>query len=108
MPELDIILVLAVAAGATVLFVTEKLRIDVAALTILIALLSLRLILPGQALYGFSNPATATVACMFVLSAGRVPFHRFLKAGHTTESDFLGRRRPPDPEVLAFLTATHL
>ena len=70
MPELDIILVLAVAAGATVLFITEKLRIDVAALTVLIALIALRLIVPGQALYGFSNPATATVACMFVLSAG--------------------------------------
>jgi di/tricarboxylate transporter len=70
MPEVHIILVLTVTGAAAALFITEKLRIDVAALTILVALLALRLITPGQALYGFSNPATATVACMFVLSAG--------------------------------------
>jgi di/tricarboxylate transporter len=52
--------------------VTEKLRIDVAALCVLVALLVLRLIEPGQALYGFANAATGTVAAMFVLSAGLV------------------------------------
>jgi di/tricarboxylate transporter len=69
-PSTEIILVLAVAGAATVLFITEKLRIDLAALTILVVLLALRLVSPKQALYGFANPATATVACMFVLSAG--------------------------------------
>ncbi|MFQ5905392.1 MAG: SLC13 family permease [bacterium] len=66
------ILVLAVVTGALVLFVTEKLRVDVTALCILVVLLVLRLIKPGQALYGFANPATGTVAAMFVLSAGLV------------------------------------
>jgi di/tricarboxylate transporter len=70
MPEPNIILVLVVTGVAAALFITEKLRVDVAALTVLVALLALRLVEPGQALYGFSNPATATVACMFVLSAG--------------------------------------
>jgi di/tricarboxylate transporter len=70
MPDVQIILVLGVASAAVVLFVTEKLRIDVTALVILVALLALGLLSPGQALYGFANPATGTVAAMFVLSAG--------------------------------------
>jgi di/tricarboxylate transporter len=70
MPTPEIILVLTVVAGAVILFVTERLRMDVSAMIVLIALLALRLIGPGQALYGFANQATATVACMLVLSAG--------------------------------------
>ena len=67
---LENILILAVVLGAMVLFVTEKLRVDLVALCVLVALLILRLIKPEQALWGFANPATATVASMFVLSAG--------------------------------------
>jgi di/tricarboxylate transporter len=67
---LENILILAVVLGAMVLFVTEKLRVDLVALCVLVALLILGLIKPEQALYGFANPATATVASMFVLSAG--------------------------------------
>jgi di/tricarboxylate transporter len=70
MPDTQVILCLLVVAGAAVLFITEKLRIDLAAMSILMVLLMLRLIRPDQALYGFANPATVTVACMFVLSAG--------------------------------------
>ena len=69
MPETQIILVLCLVGAAVYLFVTEKLRIDVTALVILVALLALGLISPAQTLYGFANPATGTVACMFVLSA---------------------------------------
>ena len=67
---LENILLLAVVLGAMVLFVTEKLRVDLVALCVLVVLLVLGLIKPEQALYGFANPATATVAAMFVLSAG--------------------------------------
>lgn len=67
---LENILILAVVLGAIVLFVTEKLRVDLVALCVLVVLLVLGLIKPEQALYGFANPATATVAAMFVLSAG--------------------------------------
>jgi di/tricarboxylate transporter len=72
MPPLDNILILAITAAAAVLFVTEKLRVDLTALCVLGALLILQLINPEQALYGFANTATATVAAMFVLSAGLV------------------------------------
>jgi di/tricarboxylate transporter len=70
MPDLNAILVLAVAGCAMVLFVTEKLRVDLVAMLVLLALVLLGLIPVEQALYGFANPATATVAAMFVLSAG--------------------------------------
>jgi di/tricarboxylate transporter len=72
MPGTEALLVVAVAAGAMALFVTERLRADVVALCVLAALLVLRLIEPSEALFGFANSATATVACMFVLSAGLV------------------------------------
>jgi di/tricarboxylate transporter len=72
MPGTQAILVLAVAGGAMFLLVTERLRADIVALCVLAALLLLRLLSPYQALYGFANQATATVACMFVLSAGLV------------------------------------
>jgi len=72
MPDLNNIMVFGIVVGTIVFFVTEKLRVDLAALCVLVALLLLGLIEPGQALYGFANPATATVAAMFVLSAGLV------------------------------------
>jgi di/tricarboxylate transporter len=68
----DNILILIITAAAAFLFVTEKLRVDVTALSVLVALLIFQLIKPDQALYGFANTATATVAAMFVLSAGLV------------------------------------
>ncbi|MFH1419660.1 MAG: SLC13 family permease [Planctomycetota bacterium] len=72
MPDLPIMLVLAVAATAVVLFVAGKRRFDVVALVVLSGLLALRLLRPDQALYGFASQATATVAAMFVLSAALV------------------------------------
>ncbi|MFZ2235741.1 MAG: SLC13 family permease [Dokdonella sp.] len=61
---------LAVLVGAVILFVTEKLPVDVVALLVLSSLLVFGVLTPAQALSGFSSPATLTVAAMFVLSAG--------------------------------------
>lgn len=66
----DIALVLGVAMIAMFLFATEKLRIDAVAVLVLAALAVFGLISPGEALSGFSNEATITVAAMFVLAAG--------------------------------------
>ena len=68
----DTILILIIIAATAVSFVTEKLRVDVTALCELAILLLLGLVMPDQALTGFANTATATVAAMFVLSAGLV------------------------------------
>ncbi|HEY8586861.1 MAG TPA: SLC13 family permease [Rhodanobacter sp.] len=59
--------VIVVAMG---LFASEKLRIDLVALLMLAALVILGIVNPAQALSGFSNEATVTVAAMFVLSLG--------------------------------------
>jgi di/tricarboxylate transporter len=67
---LDALLVLALVVVATVLLVTERMRADLVALTVLGALILFRIVSPGEALSGFSNRATVTVACMFVISAG--------------------------------------
>ncbi len=62
--------VLILVCGAVVLFVTERVQIDLVALLVLASLLVSGLVTPEQGLSGFSNPATLTVAAMFVLSAG--------------------------------------
>ena len=72
MPATNIIMVLAVALFAMAFFIPGKMRVDLVALCVLVALILLGLIEPRDALYGFSNPATATVTAMFVISAGLV------------------------------------
>jgi di/tricarboxylate transporter len=59
-----------IVAGAMALFASEKLRIDLVALLVLAALVILGIVSPEEALSGFSNEATVTVAAMFALSLG--------------------------------------
>lgn len=66
---MEILAVLLLAASAAILFATEAVRVDIVAVIVLVALALSGLVTPEQALSGFSNPATATVAAMFVLSA---------------------------------------
>jgi len=63
-------LTLAIVIGAIALFASEKVRIDLVALIVLVLLVVLGLVTPAQALAGFSNEATVTVAAMFALSLG--------------------------------------
>jgi di/tricarboxylate transporter len=71
-PELsfDMILTLAVAAGALVLFVWNRVRADVAAVCVMATLILLGLVTPQQGTSGFANEATVTVGLMMVLAAG--------------------------------------
>jgi len=66
----EIALVLAVLAGAVALFASERFPIDLSALLVLGSLLLFRLVTPEEGISGFANPATVTVAAMFVLTAG--------------------------------------
>lgn len=54
---------------ALVLFISEKLSIDLVALMIAAVLVIAGVITPAEGVAGFSDPATLTVAFMFVLSA---------------------------------------
>ncbi len=67
---LEAILVLVILAGAVALFISEKYPIDFVALLVLGVLLAFGLVTPAEGISGFSNPATVTVAAMFILSAG--------------------------------------
>jgi len=92
----QVALLLGLLVLAAVLLATERLRADLVAMLILAALVLLRVLEPGAALAGFSNPATVTVACMFVLSAGlqasgAVQFlgDRLLRHGPSSETGLL-------------------
>lgn len=63
------IIVLAILILAVVLFMTERLPIDLVALLIMAILLLSGIISPEEGIAGFSNTATVTVGAMFVLSA---------------------------------------
>lgn len=60
---------LAVIVVAVILFISEKLSIDLVALLIILSLVLTGVISAEEGIEGFSNPATLTVAFMFVISA---------------------------------------
>lgn len=66
----EIVLTLAILLVATVLFITDKLRVDLVALLVLVTLTVTGLVTPAEALSGFSNPAVVTIWAVFILSAG--------------------------------------
>ncbi|WP_420643740.1 SLC13 family permease [Candidatus Leptofilum sp.] len=67
---LPIIAVLLILGLAIFLFVTDKLRVDLVAMLVLLALAITGLITPVEALSGFSSPAVVTAGAVFVLSGG--------------------------------------
>jgi di/tricarboxylate transporter len=66
---MEILAIILLTVSAAILFATEALRVDVVAMLVMLALAISGLVSPEQSLSGFSNPATATVAAMFILSA---------------------------------------
>lgn len=67
---LEIALVLGLVVSAVILFASERLPVDLTAMIIMGAMLLSGIITTGDAIGGFSNPATVTVGAMFILSAG--------------------------------------
>ena len=67
---LEMGIVLAILVAAVILFVTEKLRIDLVAMLIMSTLLATGILSVSEGIAGFSNTATITVGAMFILSAG--------------------------------------
>ena len=62
------ITVLVILLAALILFVSEKLRVDVVAMLVLAALIVTGLISAEEAFAGFSSPAVITVGAVFVIS----------------------------------------
>jgi len=67
--DYQVIITLLVIGGSIILFVSEKLSVDVIALLIILSLVITGVISPEEGIAGFSNKATITVAFMFVMSA---------------------------------------
>jgi di/tricarboxylate transporter len=66
----DIAITLSIIAAAVFLFATEKLRVDIIALLVLLTLTVIGIITPEQAFAGFSNPAVITVWAVYIVSGG--------------------------------------
>lgn len=79
----QIALTLAILSMAIVLFITERIRIDLVALLVLTSLALSGLVTPAEALSGFSNPAVITVWAIFILSGG---------LARTGVANFIGRQ----------------
>jgi di/tricarboxylate transporter len=67
---LDQILFLLILAGGLYLFISERLRIDVSAMLVLLAMVVTGVLDPAQALSGFASEPAIIVAAVFVISGG--------------------------------------
>lgn len=67
---MDIAVVLTILCLAILLFATERVRMDLVSLMVLLSLALTRQVSVEQAFSGFSNPAVITVAAMFIISSG--------------------------------------
>ncbi len=66
----EIALTLTIIVAALALFATEKLRVDLVALLVLLSVALLRLINPKEIFDGFANPAVITVWAVYMVSGG--------------------------------------
>ena len=66
----DNLIVLGILAAAVVLFVSERLRVDVVAMMVLVALVLTGQVTVEEAFSGFASPAVITVWAVFIVSGG--------------------------------------
>ena len=64
------VLLLAIIGIAIILFISERLRVDVVAMMVLTSLILTGLVTVEQAFTGFSSPAVITVLAVFIVSGG--------------------------------------
>lgn len=82
------IITLIIIIVAIVLFATELLSIDLVAMLIMISLVLSGVVTPEEGIAGFSNPATITVAFMFVLSAALLKTGALQSVAHQLSAIF--------------------
>lgn len=66
----DILFVYGLILVAVILFINKRISFDITSLILLAILIVSGILTPKEGLSGFSNPATVTIACMFILSEG--------------------------------------
>ena len=67
---IDNLIIFGIMGAALVLFISEKIRVDLVALLVLVALTITGLLTPEEAFSGFSSPAVITVWAVFIISGG--------------------------------------
>ncbi len=67
---LEIVFILLILTSALVLFISEKVRADVVALLVTLALILTGLVTVDEAFQGFASPAVVTVWAVFIISGG--------------------------------------
>jgi di/tricarboxylate transporter len=92
----EIAIVFAITALAVLLFITERVRVDLVALLVMASLALTGVLTPAEALSGFSNAAVVTVWAVLILSAGLsrtgvagIIGHRVLRLGGNSEVKLL-------------------
>jgi di/tricarboxylate transporter len=98
----EIGITLTIIAVAVILFATEKLRVDVIAMLVLISLALIGLVSSQDIFNGFSNPAVITVWAVYIVSGGLY---------RTGVADFLGERiiqwaGEDEPRLIAIIMLT--
>jgi di/tricarboxylate transporter len=78
----EILVTLGITLGAVVLFIWDRLAIEVVGLLVMVALVVTGTLTPAEGVSGFASEALVTIAAMFVLSAALV---------RTGGADLLGR-----------------
>ena len=68
--SIENILIFAIMGGALLLFISEKIRVDLVALLVLVALTLTGILSPEEAFSGFASPAVITVWAVFIISGG--------------------------------------
>lgn len=68
--SLQQLILLIILVAALVLLITERIRVDLTAVLIVVALVATRILEPDEALSGFSSEPAIVVASVFVLSGG--------------------------------------
>jgi Na+/H+ antiporter NhaD/arsenite permease-like protein len=66
----DMFLVFALLLATIVLFISDRLRMDVVAIMLIVALMLTGLLTPGEALSGFGDPLVILIAALFVVGEG--------------------------------------
>ena len=64
---MDMWITLIILATAVILFVTEKIRVDIVAIGVVVALILTGVLTPSEALSGFSSTAVITIGALFVV-----------------------------------------
>ena len=78
----DVVIVLLILGASIVLFSTERLRVDLVAMLVMLALLVTGILTTDEAFSGFANSAVVTVWAIYIVSASLT---------HTGIADFLGQ-----------------